>query len=84
MSLMVNLHCTGKGPGHVQGPNGNNHVEIFTLVQHGDKDPLEIFLNVFTEFYFNSVTKIFVIKRNRTCHLLCKRLGCYYSASRDM
>ena len=31
-------------------------------------------------FIDNSVTKIFVIKRARTCHLLYKRLGCYRSA----
>ena len=30
----------------------------------------------------NSVTKIFVIKRARTCYLLCKRSICYQSANR--
>ena len=33
-------------------------------------------------FSLNSVTKIFVIKRVRTCHLLCKRRGCYHSTSK--
>ena len=39
----------------------------------------EFFLNVFS---LNSVTKIFVIKRTRTCHLLCKRPECHHSASK--
>ena len=33
-------------------------------------------------FSMNSATKIFVIKRDRTCHLLCKRLGWYHSVSK--
>ena len=46
-------------------------------------DPLiEFFLNVFSLNSLNSVTKIFVIKRTRTCHLLCKRPGCDHSASK--
>ena len=28
------------------------------------------------------MTKLFVIKRTQTCHLLCKRPGCYHSASK--
>ena len=31
-------------------------------------------------FSLNSVTKIFAIKRVRTCHLLCKSPGCYHSS----
>ena len=37
------------------------------------------------EFLLNvviSVTKIFFIKRPRTCHLLCKRPRCYHSISK--
>ena len=33
-------------------------------------------------FSLNSVTKIFAIKRVRTCHLFCKSPVCYHSASK--
>ena len=33
-------------------------------------------------FSLNSVTKIFVSKRARICHLLFKRPGCYHSDSK--
>ena len=30
----------------------------------------------------NLVTKVFVIKKARTCHLLCKKPGCYHSTNK--
>ena len=46
--------------------------------------PLKMLLTL--EFFLNSansVTKIFVftVKKAQTCHPLCKRPGCYHSAS---
>ena len=36
-------------------------------------------------FSLNSATKnCHYSKRARTCHLLCNRPGCYYSASKEM
>ena len=43
---------------------------------------IEFFLKVFTEFSEFSDKKIFIIKRARTCHFLCKRPGCYHRASK--
>ena len=40
------------------------------------------FSRTFSVNSLNSVTKIFVIKRAQSYHLLCKRLGCYHSASK--
>ena len=33
-------------------------------------------------FSLNLATKIFVIEKVQTCHLLCKKLGCYHSTSK--
>ena len=44
------------------------------------QEPLEIFLNVFSEF---SDKKFYQYsKRVQTCSLLCKRSGCYHSTSK--
>ena len=43
---------------------------------------LEFFLNVFTEFSeFREKNNSHYTKRTRTCYHLCKRPGCYHSAS---
>ena len=41
---------------------------------------LEFFLNVFIEFSDKDICHY--SKRTQTCHLLCKRPGCYHSASK--
>ena len=44
---------------------------------------LEFFLNVFTEFAeFSDKNSCHHSKGIQTCHLLCKRLGCYHSTSK--
>ena len=43
---------------------------------------MEFFLNVFTEFSeFRDKNNSHYSKSTRTCHLLCKRPGCYHSTS---
>ena len=44
---------------------------------------MEYFVNVFTEFSeFSDKNICHYSKRIRTCHLLCKRPGCYHSVSK--
>ena len=57
-----------------------SYLKVISLIQNTSHSQLsntmEFFPNVFPEFAEFS-DKIFVIKRARTCHLLCKRPKCY-------
>ena len=66
-----------------------NEDTIFTLLKVDNwsvsprEGAMEFFLNVFTEFRkFSDENICHYSKRSRKCHLLCKRPGCYQSASK--
>ena len=55
----------------------SNWISCFTVLAVS----IEFSLNVFTEFAEFGDKKNDYGKRARTCHLLCKRPGCYHNAS---